>query len=105
MISNSFLLNARHPMRFLPRDNNIYLAEDGVTEIHGAGYQDERNFLVTIFDPFDLWGVMKGRNMQRRFWETHQEGRATEHAEGGKLGEANGSGDVKKGGEGVVTAV
>jgi len=63
-------------MRFLPRDCNIYLAEDGVTEIQGAGYQDKRNFLVTLFDPFDLWGVMKGRNMQRKFWETHQEGRA-----------------------------
>ncbi len=75
MMLNSFLLNARHPMRFLPRDNKIYLAEDGVTEIHGPGYQDHRNFLVTIFDPFDVVGMMKGRNMKQKFWETHGEGR------------------------------
>lgn len=75
MLLNTFLLNARHPMRFLPRDNSIYLAEDGVTEIHGPGYQDKRNFLVTLFDPFDVVGMVKGRNMREKFWETHAEGR------------------------------
>jgi hypothetical protein len=78
MVINSFLLNARHPMRFLPRDNSIYLAEDGVTEIQGAGYADKRNFLVTIFDPFDLYGIAKGRNMNKRFWDTHDQGRVME---------------------------
>lgn len=78
MVINSFLLNARHPMRFLPRDNKIYLAEDGVTEIQGPGYEDKRNFLVTIFDPFDFAGMIKGRNMNQRFWETHDAGRRDE---------------------------
>jgi len=76
MIINSFLLNFRHPMRFIPRDNTIYLAEDGVTEIKGPGYLDKRPFLVTFFDPFDIHGAIKGRNMIERFWETHEEGRA-----------------------------
>ena len=75
MIINSFLLNFRHPMRFIPRDNTIYLAEDGVTEIKGPGYLDKRPFLVTFFDPFDIHGAIKGRNMIERFWETHEEGR------------------------------
>jgi hypothetical protein len=75
MLANTFLLNARHPMRFLPRDNRIYLAEDGTTEIQGPGYEDKRPFIVTVFDPFDLVGMCQGRNMQKKFWETHEEGR------------------------------
>lgn len=76
MVSNSFLLNARHPMRFLPRDNSIYLAEDGITEVQGPGYQDKRSFLMTLFDPFDVRGMLKGNDMNQKFWETHSEGRA-----------------------------
>jgi len=83
MACNTFLLNARHVMRFLPRDNKIYLAEDGVTEVQGTGYADKRNFLITILDPFDLYGVAKGRNMNKRFWDTHEEGRV-EVVEDGK---------------------
>ncbi|KAH7369979.1 hypothetical protein BKA65DRAFT_385990, partial [Rhexocercosporidium sp. MPI-PUGE-AT-0058] len=75
MVINTFLLNCRHPMRFIPRDNTIYLAEDGATEIQGPGYLDKRPFLVTFFDPFDIAGAVKGRNMKERFWETHGEGR------------------------------
>jgi hypothetical protein len=75
MMINSWLLNARHPMRFLPRNNKIYLAEDGVTEIEGPGYEDKRKFIVTFLDPFDFYGMAKGRNMQKRFWETHEAGR------------------------------
>lgn len=75
MIVNTFLLNARHPMRYLPRDNTIYLSEDGVTEIAGPGYLDERKWYVTFFDPFDIRGMMKGKNMNQKFWETHDAGR------------------------------
>lgn len=95
MVTNSFLLNARHPLRFLPRDNAIYLAEDGVTEIQGTGYADKRNFLVTIFDPFDLYGMAKGRNMNKRFWDTHEHGRVTE-VESGKA-TASGEDAAEKG--------
>lgn len=80
-------------MRYLPRDNKIYLAQDGVTEIQGPGYEDKRLFIVTIFDPFDFVGMCRGRNMEKRFWETHQEGRAetVEPAESGQ------NADVEKG--------
>jgi hypothetical protein len=77
MVTNTYLLNFRHPMRFLPRNNKIYLAEDGVTEIHGEGYEDKRPWYVTFLDPFDVVGMMKGRNMNQRFWETHDAGRNT----------------------------
>jgi hypothetical protein len=86
MAINSVMLNVWHPMRFLPRNIKIYLAMDGVTEIEGAGYEDKRSFLVTLFDPFDLYGMMKGRNMETRFWETHAEGRV--NVETGRNGEA-----------------
>ena len=42
MLANSVLLNVRHPARFLPRSNKVYLAEDGVTEVEGPGYEDKR---------------------------------------------------------------
>jgi hypothetical protein len=79
MITNSFLLNARHPMRFLPRDNTIYLAEDGVTEVAGPGYLDSRKWYATFFDPFDVIGMAQGKNMNKKFWETHDTGRISNH--------------------------
>lgn len=73
MITNSVLLNVRHPARFLPRSNKIYLARDGTTEIVGPGYEDKRNFLLTIFDPFDIVGLIKGRDKGDRYWEEQLE--------------------------------
>lgn len=87
MVTNTYLLNFRHPMRFLPRNNKIYLAEDGVTEIQGEGYEDRRPWYVTFLDPFDIVGMMKGRNMNQRFWETHEAGRNTAPVEGAKAGD------------------
>jgi hypothetical protein len=75
MIVNSVLLNARHPMRYLPRDNKIYLAEDGRTEVLGPGYEDKRRWWITFLDPFDLWGMWRGKSLGQKFWETHAEGR------------------------------
>ncbi len=72
MLTNSVLLNARHPARYLPRSNKVYLAEDGVTEIEGPGYEDRRFFLLTIFDPFDLIGLIKGTDKEK-YWERRSE--------------------------------
>ncbi|EOO02538.1 putative rta1 domain protein [Phaeoacremonium minimum UCRPA7] len=69
MICNQVLWNVRHPRRYLPSSTKVYLAKDGVTEILGPGYKDERNFLVTLFDPFDIYGLIKGRDKKTRFWE------------------------------------
>jgi len=87
MATNTYILNFRHPMRFLPRNNKIYLAEDGVTEIQGEGYEDQRRWYVTFLDPFDVVGMMKGRNMNQRFWETHEAGRNTAPVEEVKVGD------------------
>jgi hypothetical protein len=70
MLANSFLFNLRNPMRFLPKDFKVYLAEDGVTEVEGPGYLDMRFFLIAMVDPFDLIGLARGRHLKRDFWKT-----------------------------------
>ncbi|KAJ5792780.1 uncharacterized protein N7503_008758 [Penicillium pulvis] len=70
MYSNTTLLNVFHPMQKLPRSNKIYLADDGVTEIEGPGYDDPRHFIQTFIDPFDVYGLIMRRGKQHRYWET-----------------------------------
>jgi hypothetical protein len=71
MLANQVLLNVRHPRRFLPRSTKTYLGTDGVTEVTGPGYDDKRPFWVTLVDPFDLAGTIKGmKNGGDRFWES-----------------------------------
>ena len=69
MLANSVLMNARHPLRYLPRSNKIYLDRDGVTEIEGPGYSEKRLFIITLLDPFDIIGLIRGKDKQSRFWE------------------------------------
>lgn len=69
MLANSFLFNFRNPMRNLPKDPKVYLAEDGVTEKIGPGYEDVRFVLLAMVDPFDLIGMIRGRQMKRDFWK------------------------------------
>ncbi|KAI9643521.1 hypothetical protein NHQ30_008140 [Ciborinia camelliae] len=93
MVCNTFLLNWRHPMRFLPRNNKIYLGKDGVTEIEGTGYEDSRRWWVTFIDPFDVYGMCKGRNLHRRFWE---EDRLRTVGEGGANHQMDGTAEAKE---------
>ncbi|KAJ5132528.1 hypothetical protein N7448_006686 [Penicillium atrosanguineum] len=69
MYSNTTLLNVFHPMQVLPRSNKVYLATDGVTEIEGPGYDDPRPKLVTIIDPFDIYGLITKRGKKEKYWE------------------------------------
>lgn len=69
MLCNSVLLNVRHPRRWLPKSTKVYLARDGVSEIAGPGYKQDRNFFVTLVDPFDIYGIVKGRDKQTAFWD------------------------------------
>ncbi|KAF2672482.1 hypothetical protein BT63DRAFT_452989 [Microthyrium microscopicum] len=66
---NTAMLNVFHPGRSLPRSNKVFLAKDGVTELHGPGWKDDRNVLLTIFDPFDIGGLITGRDKKTKFWE------------------------------------
>ncbi|MCJ1277497.1 hypothetical protein MMC21_005310 [Puttea exsequens] len=98
MVCNSVLLNVRHPAMYLPRSNKVFLAEDGVTEVEGPGYEDKRNFLVTLADPFDIGGLIRGRD-KVRYWET---GTSAGGGDGVENGMGNGVGNVVGSGAGDV---
>lgn len=73
MLINTALLNLFHPGKRLPHSNTVFLARDGVTERQGPGWQDDRPWLVTVFDPFDLWGLVCGVDRKKQFWDLSDE--------------------------------
>ncbi|KAI9733410.1 MAG: hypothetical protein M1834_003494 [Cirrosporium novae-zelandiae] len=73
MLLNTFLLNIYPPAKYLPRDNKIYLAHDGKTELRGPGWEDKRFWLWTILDPFDIAGLVRGRDKETKFWEVGEQ--------------------------------
>ncbi|KAF9766314.1 hypothetical protein IL306_001305, partial [Fusarium sp. DS 682] len=78
MLCNLVMFNMRHPRRYLPRNNKIYLSPDAVTEVEGPGYKDPRKLWQTLIDPFDIQGLVTGRGRETdKFWET-SDGRITE---------------------------
>ncbi|KAE8407464.1 hypothetical protein BDV37DRAFT_269240 [Aspergillus pseudonomiae] len=69
MLVNTLMWNWRHPRRFLPARSNIYLAQDGETELKGPGWKDHRPFLVTLCDPFGWFD--SNQKKERPFWESN----------------------------------
>lgn len=95
MVCNAWLWNFRHPRKYLPKSTKVYLSRDGVTEVTGPGYKDTRNFFVTLVDPFDLAGLIRGRDGQTRFWDEGQGEIETKVAHDGRRR----SGNTTKGSE------
>jgi len=90
MLLNSFLLNVYPPAKYLPRSYKTYLAMDGKTEIEGTGMADKRPFLYTFFDPFDIAGLISGKDNKNKFWEKDGIGGPREGAaDGGRPIESN----------------
>ncbi|KAF2180183.1 hypothetical protein K469DRAFT_639953 [Zopfia rhizophila CBS 207.26] len=81
MLMNTVLLNIWHPGKRLPRSNSVFLHHDGVTERRGPGWSDDRPWIVTMFDPFDIWGMFTGRDKQMQFWDMSDEELAQLRAE------------------------
>ena len=75
MLSNSFLWNGSHPRLYLPEDYHVYLAQDGVTELQGPGWESEQSWIMTFIDPCGLTAMLSGQNKQggqnKKFWETN----------------------------------
>ena len=69
MLLNTFLLNIYPPAKYLPANQKVYLAVDGKTEVEGPGMVDKRPFLASLFDPFDIIGLVTGKDNKNRFWE------------------------------------
>lgn len=85
MLVNCVLFNVRHPRRYLPETNKTYLAQDGVTELEGPGWDDPRPFLITALDPFDIAGTVRGKSsMSNNFWENNGFDSASSGAETNK---------------------
>ena len=63
------MLNGWPPAKYMPANHKIYLAKDGETELEGLGRIDNRPFLVTLVDPFDVYGIFTGRENTYRYWE------------------------------------
>ncbi|KAL2024755.1 hypothetical protein VTK56DRAFT_5576 [Thermocarpiscus australiensis] len=83
MLANHVLMNVRHPRRYLPRSTKTYLAADGKSEVQGPGYEDRRPFWATLLDPFDLAGLVTGRDERKgRFWEEGDTGAAARKGTG-----------------------
>lgn len=78
---NTILLNFYHPGKRLPRSNSVFLGRDGVTGRRGPGWADDRPWVVTIFDPFDIWGVFTGKDKKTQFWDMSDEELARLRAE------------------------
>jgi hypothetical protein len=73
MFVNTAMLNIWHPGRYLPQSNKVFLSKDGQTELLGPGWSDNRPFIITFFDPFDLYGLFTGRDNATKFWELSPE--------------------------------
>jgi hypothetical protein len=63
------MLNCFPPAKYMPANRKIYLASDGKTELEGPGMVDKRPFLLSLFDPFDIGGIIIKRDSKNRFWE------------------------------------
>jgi prepilin signal peptidase PulO-like enzyme (type II secretory pathway) len=81
MFINTALLNIWHPGKRLPPSNSTFLSRDGVTERKGPGWGDDRPWVLTVFDPFDLWGLFKGKDKKTQFWDMSDEELARAKAE------------------------
>lgn len=68
MLINTYMMNVFPPAKYMPSDHKIYLATDGKTELVGPGMVDKRHFLLSLFDPFDIGGIITKRDSKNRFW-------------------------------------
>jgi hypothetical protein len=81
MFLNTALLNLFHPGKRLPSSNSVFLDRDGVTERRGPGWDDDRPWIITVFDPFDIWGLLNKRDQKTQFWDMSDEELARLRAE------------------------
>lgn len=77
MYLNVLLFIHWHPAKFLPGSYKTYLAKDGKTERSGPGWEDKRNVIVTILDPFDLMGLFRRNSGEPPFWEKDEQNAPT----------------------------
>ena len=82
MLICTYTFNIFPPSKYLPVNYKIYLAMDGKTELEGPGKLDKRPFLLTLFDPLDIVGIITKRDRKNRFWEEDGIGEPRKGADG-----------------------
>jgi hypothetical protein len=60
------------PALFLPPSSKIYLSPDGVERL-GPGYTKPRHIVAMLFDPFDLYGLIRKAHHNTKFWEEKEQ--------------------------------
>ncbi|OCK77954.1 hypothetical protein K432DRAFT_444958 [Lepidopterella palustris CBS 459.81] len=73
MLVNTMMLNVWFPGKRLPPSNTVFLDRDGVTERRGPGWTDDRPWIITTFDPFDIAGILSGKDKKTQFWDMTDE--------------------------------
>lgn len=68
MLMYTWWINTIYPGALLPKDRNMYLDPDGLTERCGPGWVDKRSWWETFADPFDLVGIIEGQQNYEKFW-------------------------------------
>ncbi|KAG9962663.1 hypothetical protein KCU61_g4388, partial [Aureobasidium melanogenum] len=68
MLIYTWWINVIYPGVLLPKDRNVYLDPDGLTERVGPGWIDKRSQWETFADPFDVIGAIKGQQKHEKFW-------------------------------------
>lgn len=59
MLINVIIINVFHPGRYLPKGDKTILNEHGQeVESETGGWEDNRPFIVTLFDPFNIAGLI-----------------------------------------------
>ncbi|KAG8836176.1 hypothetical protein FRC17_009519 [Serendipita sp. 399] len=67
MLINVIVLNVLHPGRFLPKSNKMFLNENGQEERgERGGWDDNRPFLLTLIDPFNIKGLIDDRAEKKK---------------------------------------
>jgi hypothetical protein len=70
MLLNSLLWNIWNPGRYLPKNHNVYLARDGITEFEGQVESDHRP-LIAKAGSLLTFGLLFRKGHQRSFEELH----------------------------------
>ncbi|CCA75462.1 related to RTA1 domain protein, putative-Aspergillus clavatus [Serendipita indica DSM 11827] len=72
MLINVLVLNIWHPGRYLPKSNKIFLNENGQEEsTDRGGWDDNRPFIQTLLDPFNIQGLIRARREKKQEADSH----------------------------------
>lgn len=74
MLINVLVLNIFHPSRYLPQSDKVFLDENGhEQESERNTWEDKRPFLLTLFDPFDIGGLIRRRREKSKAKKVEEE--------------------------------